>query len=128
MRAAYTTSPKNLYLKEGNLNIQPICGRLQPDKTICQPFTGYPECACEPTNFNKMDGTSAQITTRHKFGFNQGKLRVRAKLSTGYYTWPAFWLYKDFKVGEKMPESGEIDVMEGVGKLPKWWSAVIHCK
>ena len=67
MRAAYTTNPKNLFLKDGNLNLNPICGRLQPNKTICQPFSGYPECACEPTNAGKMDATSAQISTRQKF-------------------------------------------------------------
>ncbi|KAI9029314.1 concanavalin A-like lectin/glucanase domain-containing protein [Hyaloraphidium curvatum] len=126
MRAAYTTSPKNLFIENGQLNLNPICGRLQPNKTICGPFTGYPECACEPTNANNMDATSAQITTRHKFAFNRGKFRVRAKMSTGYYTWPAFWLYRDWQKGTPMPISGEIDIMEGVGKRPQWWTAVIH--
>ncbi|KAI9005148.1 concanavalin A-like lectin/glucanase domain-containing protein [Hyaloraphidium curvatum] len=126
MRAAYTTSPKNLYLQDGMLHLNPICGRLQPDKSICQPFSGYPECACEPTNVNPVDATGAQITTRHRFAFNKGKFRVRAKMSTGFYTWPAFWLYRDWKKGEEMPVAGEIDIMEGVGKRPQWWTAVIH--
>lgn len=155
MRAAYTTSPKNLYIQvrelatmrasytaclfgivadskflccsqDGILHLNPICGRLQPDKSICQPFSGYPECACEPTNFINIDATGAQITTRHKFAFNRGRFRIRAKMSTGYYTWPAFWLYKDWKPNEEMP-IGEIDIMEGVGKRPQWWTAVIHC-
>ncbi|KAI9008671.1 concanavalin A-like lectin/glucanase domain-containing protein [Hyaloraphidium curvatum] len=128
MRAAYTSHPSNLYINDSMLHLNPICGRLQPNKSICQPFTGYPECACEPTNVNNMDATSAQITSRHKFAFNKGKFRVRAKMSTGFYTWPAFWLYKnwDHTKGEVMPISGEIDIMEGVGKRPQWWTAVIH--
>jgi hypothetical protein len=128
MRAAYTTNPNNLFIKDSMLNLNPVCGRLQPNKTICQPFSGYPECACEPTNVGNMDATSAQISTRQKFAFNQGKFRVRAKMSTGFYTWPAFWMYKDWPKGESLPASGEIDVMEGVGKRPQWWTAVIHCE
>lgn len=46
-------------------------------------------------------------------------------MSTGYYTWPAFWLYKESPKGQ-IAEAGEIDIMEGVGKRPTWWTAVIH--
>jgi beta-glucanase (GH16 family) len=107
------------------LNINPICGRIQPNKSVCTPYSGIPQCCCEPTNVGKMDSTSAQVTTRHKITFNQGKVRVRAKLSTGYYTWPAMWLYQDW-TGNTIPPASEIDIMEGVGKMADWWSAVIH--
>lgn len=60
MRAAYTTSPKNLFIKDGVLNLNPVCGRLQPDKSICTPFSGYPECACEPTNYIPIDATAGE--------------------------------------------------------------------
>jgi beta-glucanase (GH16 family) len=122
----YTTSPKNLYVKDSMLTINPICGRIQPDKTQCTPFSGIPQCCCEPTNVNKMDASSAQVTTRHKLTFQQGKVRIRAKMSTGFYTWPAMWTYLDWPKNGKIPASGEIDIFEGVGKMADWWSAVIH--
>jgi hypothetical protein len=27
-----------------------------------------------------------------------------------------------------MSEYGEIDIQEAVGKMPNWWSAVVHCR
>ncbi|KAI9007813.1 concanavalin A-like lectin/glucanase domain-containing protein [Hyaloraphidium curvatum] len=125
-RACFTTNTSNLYLEDGVLHLRPVYGRLQPDASLCGPGTGRPPCCCEPSNEVPVDATGAMVTTRHKFAFNQGKLRIRAKMATGYYVWPAIWLLRDWPLGGPITDFGEIDIQEGMGKWPAFWSCVVH--
>jgi beta-glucanase (GH16 family) len=40
--------------------------------------------------------------------------------------WPAFWLFGSNHDDVGWPRNGEIDVMEGKGRLPSWTSVAIH--
>ncbi|UZN04354.1 carbohydrate binding domain-containing protein [Cellulomonas sp. S1-8] len=71
--------------------------------------------------------TSARLITEGKAEFQHGRIEARAKLPQGAAgIWPAFWsLGTDFRdVG--WPQTGEIDVMEYVGKLPEEIFGTIH--
>lgn len=59
--------------------------------------------------------TSARIHTSNKVNFTYGKVEARMKLPAGQGIWPAFW-----SLGQtgQWPASGEIDIMEFIGKTP----------
>lgn len=60
--------------------------------------------------------TSARLITKNKKDFLYGRIEVRAKLPAGTGTWPAIWMLPiDWAYGD-WPKSGEIDIMEHVGK------------
>lgn len=67
---------------------------------------------------NKVDDhyTSTRITTAGKKEFKYGRMEARAKLPVGKGIWPAFWMLGSNigKVG--WPKSGEIDILEYVGR------------
>lgn len=59
---------------------------------------------------------SARINTRDKFSFQYGRIEIIAKVPEGKGTWPALWLMsQDGRYGH-WPRSGEIDIMEHVGR------------
>ncbi len=70
--------------------------------------------------------TSGRIETGGLFQTKYGELDARIKLPPGAGLWPAFWaLGSDYgRVG--WPGSGEIDVMEALGKDPFTFYGTIH--
>jgi len=67
--------------------------------------------------------TSARLISKDKFEFQYGKIVFRAKLPAGSGTWPALWLL-GHDIGEVgWPASGEIDVLEHIGRRP----GVVQC-
>lgn len=62
--------------------------------------------------------TSTRITTKDKKEFQYGKMEVRAKLPQGKGLWPAFWMLGSNISQVGWPKSGEIDILEYVGKEP----------
>ena len=60
------------------------------------------------------DYSSARLVTRGKAAWNEGKIEVRAKFSSGNGTWPAIWMLSATEP-LKWPQDGEIDIMEHVG-------------
>jgi beta-glucanase (GH16 family) len=70
--------------------------------------------------------TSTRITTEGKKEFKYGYMEARLKLATGKGIWPAFWMLGGNidKVG--WPLSGEIDIMEYVGREPHMAYATLH--
>ncbi len=66
--------------------------------------------------FNGDVYESARINTRDKFSFKYGKVEVVAKVPTGKGTWPAIWLLSQNNPYGHWPRSGEIDIMEHVGR------------
>jgi beta-glucanase (GH16 family) len=72
------------------------------------------------------DWTSARIKTQGKQSFKHVTVKARAKLPEGSGTWPAIWMLgSDFaEVG--WPASGEIDIMEHVGKDPGLVHSSLH--
>ena len=69
---------------------------------------------------------SGRITTRDKFEFQYGVIEVRAKLSTGQGIWPAIWMLGSNISEVGWPKSGEIDIMEYVGKAPHEIHTTLH--
>ncbi|MBO6575930.1 MAG: family 16 glycosylhydrolase [Rhodothermales bacterium] len=60
--------------------------------------------------------TSARLKTRGKAAFRYGRVEARAQLPSGVGTWPAIWMMPEESVYGVWPASGEIDIMEHVGK------------
>jgi beta-glucanase (GH16 family) len=62
--------------------------------------------------------TSARLVTRGKREFQYGRLDVRFKVTDGFGVWPAIWLLGTDVAQVGWPQSGEIDLMEFVGRRP----------
>ncbi|MDC6352430.1 glycoside hydrolase family 16 protein [Zeaxanthinibacter sp. PT1] len=62
--------------------------------------------------------TSARITTKDKFDFQYGRVEARAKIPRGKGVWPAFWMLGSNIDEVGWPLSGEIDILEYIGKEP----------
>lgn len=111
-RQYYTGDPANLFVDgEGNLVIRVL--ETHGDAPACH--YGGP---CEYT--------SARIVTAGVVEVTYGRIEARLKLPYGQGIWPAFWaLGNDFmQVG--WPESGEIDIMEYIGREPNVVHGTIH--
>ena len=71
--------------------------------------------------------TSARIRTANKISFTYGRVEARMKLPAKTGLWPAFWLLPETPSPYgNWPNSGEIDIMEGKGRLPLETSGAIH--
>lgn len=70
--------------------------------------------------------TSARLLTAERFTFLYGRAEARIKAPYGQGIWPAFWsLGADIgTVG--WPESGEIDIMENIGREPSTLHGTVH--
>ncbi|WP_249897179.1 glycoside hydrolase family 16 protein [Paenibacillus sp. PK3_47] len=70
--------------------------------------------------------TSARLDTRNHFSFCYGRLEVRAKLPAGQGLWPAVWLMPQDQAYGPWPASGEIDMLEAKGRLPRRIAGTLH--
>ncbi|MFD5226524.1 carbohydrate binding domain-containing protein [Microbacterium sp. NPDC058342] len=111
----YTDSTDNAaHDGDGNL--------LITTRKVEDPQAGGLECWYGPCQY-----TSARLVTENKAEFLHGRIEARAQLPEGKAgIWPAFWaLGADFRqVG--WPGTGEIDIMEYVGKLPNEVFGTLH--
>jgi beta-glucanase (GH16 family) len=76
-----------------------------------------------------MDGaeyTSASLNTLGKFGFQYGRIEVRAQLPGARGSWPAAWMLGEDRSVIGWPRCGEIDIMEHVGHNPGVVHATLH--
>jgi len=100
----YTTRPDNLFIEDGVLR---IIGKRE--------------------RFDGKDFTSGKITTRLKGDFGPGtRVEVRAKLPLGVGTWPAIWMMPTDSNYGGWPKSGEIDIMEALGRKHGHVFGTIH--
>ena len=85
-----------------------------------------PEAADLPCWYGPCTHTSARLITEGKQEFAYGRIEARVRTGDGTGIWPAFWsLGNDFReVG--WPQTGEIDVMEYVGRIPGEIFGTIH--
>nr|WP_274387473.1 family 16 glycosylhydrolase [Salsipaludibacter albus] len=85
-----------------------------------------PAAAGLPCWYGDCTHTSARLITEGKREFGHGRWEARVKVAEGTGIWPAFWsLGNDFRrVG--WPQTGEIDVMEFVGRQPTSIFGTIH--
>ena len=104
----YTNRPANLTLENGNLVIH----------ALKETYTG-------------ADGvtksyTSARIKTLGKFSQVYGRFEARIKIPSGQGIWPAFWMLGDDITTNGWPQSGEIDIMENIGREPNTVHGTLH--
>ena len=105
---SYTDRPQNAYLQDGNLVIQ-----------------------VRQENYTGADGvsrnyTSARLKTAGKFSQTYGRFEARIKIPFGQGLWPAFWMLGNDIGKTGWPDSGEIDIMENIGKEPSIVHGTIH--
>lgn len=105
---SYTARPQNSFQQGGNLVI----------KALKETYTGADGVA--------RDYTSARLKTEGKFSHKYGRFEARIKIPQGQGLWPAFWMLGD-DIGKRgWPKSGEIDIMENIGKEPALVHGTIH--
>ncbi|KAK0544090.1 hypothetical protein OC846_006017 [Tilletia horrida] len=62
---------------------------------------------------------SARLTTNLSKTIKYGRIEVRARMPTGDWIWPAIWMMPKNSVYGPWPASGEIDIFESTGNVPK---------
>ena len=77
-------------------------------------------------DYGNKNFTSSKMVTRDKKVFKFGRIDFRAKLPQGQGIWPAFWMLPQHSVFGKWPQSGEIDIMEMIGKEPSKNYGTLH--
>ncbi|MFF7148961.1 family 16 glycosylhydrolase [Streptomyces jietaisiensis] len=70
--------------------------------------------------------TSARLNTAKSFTQAYGHFEARIKIPRGQGIWPAFWMLGDDLGSAGWPNSGEIDIMENVGKEPGTVHGTLH--
>jgi beta-glucanase (GH16 family) len=76
--------------------------------------------------YGPCEYTSARLLTQHKLEFGYGRAEARIKVPEGAGLWPAFWSLGN-DIGEVgWPQTGEIDIMEFVGREPTTVFGTIH--
>ena len=87
------------------------------------------ECRKEnftPAKHAPVAYTAASLITLNKESWQYGRIEVRAKLPQGKGVWPAIWTLGIDRAQAKWPASGEIDIMEFVGKMPDTIHGTVH--
>ncbi|MBW6438255.1 family 16 glycosylhydrolase [Actinoplanes hulinensis] len=83
-----------------------------------------------PANYQCWYGTcqytSGRILTSGKFTQKYGRFEAGIKVPKGQGIWPAFWMLGDNLGSVGWPQSGEIDIMENVGKEPNKLYGTVH--
>ncbi len=109
-REWYTDDPENVALDgEGRLVI------------TARESDGSLDCYYGPCEY-----TSARLLTRDRLDFQHGYLEARLRVPAGFGLWPAFWLLGADIDEAGWPQSGEIDVMEHVGRRPNEVFGTLH--
>ena len=70
--------------------------------------------------------SSGKINMQGKIELQYGTIEVRAKLPVGQGVWPAIWMLGSNISEVGWPKSGEIDIMEYVGKNPYEIHTTLH--
>jgi beta-glucanase (GH16 family) len=107
----YTTSTSNAAL-DGNGHLVITARRENPAGYGCW----YGSCQY----------TSARLLTSGRFTQAYGRFEASIKIPRGQGLWPAFWMLGDNIGSVGWPNSGEIDVMENVGKEPGTVHGSLH--
>jgi beta-glucanase (GH16 family) len=108
----YTNSTDNAAL-DGMGNLLITARKVGP--------TGGPHCYYGPCTY-----TSARLVTKNKVELAYGRVEARIRLPAGEGLWPAFWMLGTNIDRVGWPKSGEIDVMENVGRQPRRLYGTVH--
>ena len=99
----YTDTAENSFIEEGHLVIQ----------------------ALEQNLLGKRY-TSARLITRDKVMVHYGRVEARIQIPRGQGIWPAFWMLGGNLGQVSWPHSGEIDIMENIGREPTTVYGTVH--
>src|SRR5258706_1304799 len=69
---------------------------------------------------------SARMLTKNRFEVVYGRVESRIKVPQGSGLWPAFWMLGTDIDQVNWPQTGEIDIMENVGRLPNQVFGTLH--
>lgn len=105
---SYTTRPSNAHLEDGNLVITALKENMTGPDGIAREYT------------------SARMQTKDLFAQQYGRFEARIKIPKGQGIWPAFWMLGTDIDSVNWPKSGEIDIMENIGKEPGTVHGTIH--
>jgi beta-glucanase (GH16 family) len=76
--------------------------------------------------YEKNGYTSARIKTAGLFEPTYGRFEARMKIPKGQGIWPAFWMLGADIATTGWPRTGEIDIMENIGKEPSLVHGTLH--
>jgi beta-glucanase (GH16 family) len=111
-REFYTTRAENVALDgDGHLV---ITARAEP------PSSAY-ECW-----YGRCLYTSARLKTKGLFAQAYGRFEARIRIPRGQGLWPAFWMLGRDIDSVGWPRSGEIDIMENIGREPAVAHGTMH--
>ena len=108
----YTDAPENVAL-DGAGNLVVTAREVAPDASL--------ECYYGPCRY-----TSARLKTQDKLEFTHGRVEARMQLPQGQGIWPALWMLGGNFGEVGWPTSGEIDVMEHIGREPSTVYGTVH--
>jgi beta-glucanase (GH16 family) len=108
----YTDRPQNVS-SDGNGNLAITARR--------EKLPGMQNCP-----YGTCDLTSGRITTRSTFNQAYGRFEARIKIPGGQGLWPAFWMLGKNIDSVGWPRSGEIDIMEVIGRQPGTLYGTLH--
>jgi beta-glucanase (GH16 family) len=99
----YTDSPDNSFIEDGHLVIQALA-----------------------QNYRGKRFTSARLITQDKVMPHYGRIEARIQIPRGQGIWPAFWMLGETFPDIRWPDSGEIDIMENIGREPHIVHGTVH--
>lgn len=80
----------------------------------------------ETCRYGTCSHTSARCITQDKVEFTYGRVEARLQVPFGQGIWPAFWMLGANFDRAGWPSSGEIDIMEYIGKEPYTTYGTVH--
>jgi beta-glucanase (GH16 family) len=99
----YTDRIENAFIEDGKLVVQAI-----------------------EEQYQGAEYTSARVNTMGKADFTFGRFEARAKLPNTQGIWPAIWMMPTLSKYGDWPLSGEIDIVEMIGRDPALVHGTIH--
>lgn len=76
--------------------------------------------------YGPCEYTSARLLTKNRFEVAYGRIEARIKVPEGAGLWPAFWMLGTDIDQVSWPQTGEIDIMEFVGRVPNEVFGTLH--
>jgi beta-glucanase (GH16 family) len=76
--------------------------------------------------YGPCEYTSARLLTKDRFEVAYGRVEARIKVPAGAGLWPAFWMLGTDIDQVNWPQTGEIDIMEFVGRVPNQVFGTLH--
>ncbi|MEU4231948.1 family 16 glycosylhydrolase [Nonomuraea sp. NPDC026600] len=107
----YTNSTRNAAM-DGAGNLAITARRENPSNYQC--------------HYGTCQYTSARLLTSATFTRAYGRFEARMKLPRGQGIWPAFWMLGNDIGSVGWPNSGEVDIMENIGREPSTVHGTIH--